>query len=270
MGNTGGMRAIWKGSVSFGLVNVPVRLYSATENHDVQFRQVHREDGGRIRYQRVCSECGKQIAYDDIAKGFETEDGAMVVLDDADFADLPSRTSKEIGVVKFVPADEIDPMWLDKSYYLEPDKSAVKPYALLRDALESERRMAVVTVSIRTRMTMAVLRVRERVIVMQTMIWPDEIRRPDFSVLEEETHASEAELAMAHLLIDQLAGDFEPDEYEDDYAIALKELVRAKVEGGHVQAPALAAEDAGEVVDLLAALARSVEKAKAARGETVA
>lgn len=261
------MRAIWKGSVSFGLVNVPIRLYSATENHDVQFRQVHREDGGRIRYKRICSIDGEEVAYDDIAKGYETEDGEMVVLTDEDFTDLPSRTSKEIGVVKFVPADQIDPMWLDKSYYLEPDRSATKPYALLRDALEAEKRMAIVTVSIRTRMTMAVLRVRDGVIVMQTMMWPDEIRSPDFAVLEEETHATEQELAMAHLLIDQLAGDFEPEEYEDDYAVALKALVKAKVEGGQVRAPAAAAEQAGEVVDLLAALAKSVEKAKAARGE---
>jgi DNA end-binding protein Ku len=246
---------------------VPIRLYSATENHDVQFRQVHREDGGRIKYQRVCSECGEQIAYDDIAKGYETEDGGMVVLDDSDFADLPSKTSKEIGVVKFVPADQIDPLWLDKSYYLEPDKSSVKPYLLLRDALESEQRVAIVTVSIRTRMTMAVLRVRDGVIVMQTMIWPDEIRKPDFAVLGDGAKASDQELKMAHLLIDQLAGDFEPDEYEDDYALALKELVRAKVEGGEIQAPAPAAEESGEVVDLLAALARSVEKAKASRGE---
>ena len=193
--------------------------------------------------------------------------GGLVVLDDSDFADLPSKTSKEIGVVKFVPADEIDPMWLDKSYYLEPDKSAAKPYVLLRDALESEKRMAIVTVSIRTRMTMAVLRVRDGVIVMQTMIWPDEFRTPDFTVLDEEQHATKAELDMAKLLIDQLAGDFEPDEYEDDYAIALKALVTAKVEGGEVQAPVTAAEESGEVVDLLAALAKSVEKAKAARGE---
>jgi len=261
------MRAIWKGSVSFGLVNVPIRLYSATENHDVQFRQVHREDGGRIKYQRVCSECGELVAFDDIAKGYETEDGGMVVLTDEDFADLPSKTSKEIGVVKFVPAEEIDPLWLDKSYYLEPDKAATKPYVLLRDALESEKRVAIVTVSIRTRMTMAVLRVREGVIVMQTMIWPDEIRKPDFAVLGDETHASEQELKMAHLLIDQLAGDFDPDAYEDDYALALKALVKAKVEGGEVQAPAAAAEESGEVVDLLAALAKSVEKAKASRGE---
>ena len=169
----GAVRAIWKGAVSFGLVNVPVKLYSATENHDVQFRQVHREDGGRIRYRRFCSIDGEEVSYDDIAKGYETEDGEMVVLTDDDFADLPSRTSKEIGVTKFVPSDQIDPMWLDKSYYLEPDATATKPYVLLRDALEKEKRMAVVTVSIRTRMTMAVLRVRDGVIVMQTMLWPD-------------------------------------------------------------------------------------------------
>ncbi|HQH07477.1 MAG TPA: Ku protein [Phycicoccus sp.] len=247
-----------------------MRLYSATENHDVQFRQVHREDGGRIKYKRTCSIDGEEVAYDDIAKGYETEDGEMVILDDSDFADLPSKTSKEIGVVKFVPADQIDPMWLDKSYYLEPDKAATKPYILLRDALESEKRVAIVTVSIRTRMTMAVLRVRDGVIVMQTMIWPDEIRKPDFAVLDDDASATAQELKMAHMLIDQLAGDFEPDDYEDDYAIALKELVRAKVEGGEVRAPAAAAEESGEVVDLLAALAKSVEKAKAARGEAPA
>ena len=261
------MRAIWKGAVSFGLVNVPVRLYSATENHDVQFRQVHREDGGRIRYQRICSVDGEQVSYDDIAKGYETEDGDMVVLTDEDFADLPSRSSKEISVEKFVPADQIDPIYLDKSYYLEPDKAATKPYLLLREALESENRMAIVTVSIRTRMTMAVLRVRDGVIVMQTMLWPDEIRRPDFAQLDEAADATTKELAMAHLLIEQLAGDFEPDEFEDDYAIALEQVVRAKVEGGEVAVAPRPAEESGEVVDLLAALAKSVERAKASRGE---
>ena len=261
------MRAIWKGAVSFGLVNVPVRLYSATENHDVQFRQVHREDGGRIKYKRTCSIDGEEVSYDDIAKGYETEDGDMVVLTDEDFADLPSTSSKEIGVTKFVPADQIDPMWLDKSYYLEPDKSATKPYILLRDALVKEKRMAICTVSIRTRMTMAVLRVRDGVIVMQTMLWPDEIRGADFAAVDDEQHASKQEMDMAKMLIDQLAGDYEPSEYEDDYAIAVKELVRAKVEGGEVRVSAAEPEESGEVVDLLAALARSVEKAKASRGE---
>ena len=255
--------------MSFGLVNVPVRLYSATENHDVQFRQVHREDGGRIKYKRVCSIDGEEVAYDDIAKGYETEDGDMVVLTDEDFVDLPSRSSKEIIVEKFVPADQIDPMYLDRSYYLEPDKSATKPYVLLREALESENRMAIVTVSIRTRMTMAVLRVRDGVIVMQTMLWPDEIRSPDFAFVDSSAEATKQEMAMAKLLIDQLAGDYEPDEYEDDYAKALEAVVKAKVEGGEVAVSAAPAEESGEVVDLLAALARSVERAKAARGESV-
>ena len=261
------MRAIWKGAVSFGLVNVPVRLYSATENHDVQFRQVHREDGGRIKYKRTCSIDGEEVSYDDIAKGYETEDGDMVVLTDDDFSDLPNRSSKEIGVTKFVPADQIDPMWLDKSYYLEPDKAATKPYILLRDALVKEKRMAICTVSIRTRMTMAVLRVRDGVIVMQTMLWPDEIRAADFATVTDDDKATKQEMDMAKMLIDQLAGDYDPDEYEDDYAIAVKDLVRAKVEGGEVRVSAAEPEESGEVVDLLAALARSVEKAKASRGE---
>jgi len=261
------MRAIWKGAVSFGLVNVPVRLYSATENHDVQFRQVHREDGGRIRYQRICSIDGEQVSYDDIAKGYETEDGQMVVLTDEDLADLPTRSSREIAVDKFVPADQIDPMLLDKTYYLEPDKTAGKPYALLRDALKAADRMAIVTVSLRARMTMAVLRVRDDVIVMQTMLWPDEIRSADFARLDEETDARPAELAMANMLVESLAGDYVPGDYEDDYQAAVEAVVKAKLDGGEVREVPAAKETGGEVVDLLAALQRSVERAKAARGE---
>lgn len=261
------MRAIWKGAVSFGLVNVPVRLYSATENHDVQFRQVHREDGGPIKYQRICSIDGEQVSYDDIAKGYETEDGQMVVLSDEDMADLPTRSSREIAVEKFVPAEQIDPMLLDKPYYLEPDKAATKAYALLRDALKAADRMAIVTVSIRARMTIAVLRVRDDVIVMQTMLWPDEIRAPQFANLGEDVDVKPAELAMAHMLVESLAGDYVPDDYEDDYQAAVESLVRTKLEGGEVQAAPAARETGGEVVDLLAALQRSVERAKASRGE---
>ena len=262
------MRAIWKGAVSFGLVNVPVRLYSATENHDVQFRQVHVSDGGRIRYRRICQIDGEEVSYDDIAKGYETEDGEMIVLTDEDMKDLPSRTSREISVVQFVPREQIDPLYFDKSYYLEPDKAAVKPYVLLRDALAAEDRVAVVTVSIRTRMTMAVLRVRDQMIVMQTLLWPDEVRSADqFGDLGADTEASEAELSMAHLLVEQLAGDYNPDDYEDDYAAAVKALVDAKIEGGEVATPAESTETSGEVVDLLAALSASVEKAKERRGE---
>ena len=265
------MRAIWKGAVSFGLVNVPVRLYSATENHDVQFRQVHREDGGRIRYRRVCAIDGEEVSYDDIAKGYETEDGQMVVLTDDDLANLPISTSKEIAVDKFVPASEIDPLYLDKSYYLEPDASAVKPYALLRDALLQTERVALVTITIRTRMTVAVLRVRDDVIALQTMLWPDEVRAPEFGVLDDaDLSVKPAETAMAQMLVESLSGDYDPAEYTDDYEQAVHEVVEAKLAGGEVKAAPEPQEEGGQVVDLLAALQQSVDRAKAARGETPA
>ena len=259
------MRAIWKGAVSFGLVNVPVRLFSATENHDVQFRQVHEKDGGRIKYQRVCSIDGEEVPYSDIAKGYETADGQMVVLSDQDMKTLPSRSSKEISIEKFVPADQIDPLLFDRSYYLEPDKTGLKPYVLLRDALEKADRMAVVTVSIRTRMTLAVLRVREGVIVLQTLLWADEVRQPEFEFLSEDTQATDRELAMAASLVDSLAGDYEPDEFEDDYSEAVEALVASKIEGGEMKEAPAAQDEETEVVDLLAALQRSVDKAQAAK-----
>jgi DNA end-binding protein Ku len=263
------MRAIWKGAVSFGLVSVPVKLYAATESHDISFRQVHAKDGGRIKYQRVCSIDGEEVAYADIAKGYETEDGQMVVLDDDDFADLPASSSREISVEKFVPTEQVDPIWLEKSYYLEPDKAAAKPYALLREALKAADRVAIVTVSIRTRMTTAVLRVRDDVIVMQTMLWPDEVRKPDFAGLDATEHAAKPqELKMAKLLVETLAGDYDASEYDDDYQKAVEALVQAKLEGGEVKAPEQPKKSTGEVVDLLAALQRSVDAAKTSRGES--
>ncbi|MBS44147.1 MAG: Ku protein [Nocardioides sp.] len=261
------MRAIWKGAVSFGLVSVPVKLYSATESHDVSFRQVHATDGGRIKYQRVCSIDGEEVAYADIAKGFETEDGEMVVLTDDDLADLPTTSSREIAVEKFVPTEQIDPMLLDKCYYLEPEKSGAKPYALLRQALLDADRMAVVTVAIRNRTTIAVLRVRDDTIVMQTMLWPDEIRTPDFSV--EPGEVKDSEMKMATMLVETLAGDFDASEFTDEYSEAVKAVVTAKIEGGEVERTPPSTKTSGEVVDLLAALQRSVQQAKAGRGETV-
>ncbi|HZJ06487.1 MAG TPA: Ku protein [Nocardioidaceae bacterium] len=262
------MRAIWKGAVSFGLVSVPVKLYAATESHDVSFRQVHAKDGGRIKYQRVCSIDGEEVAYADIAKGYETDDGQMVILDDDDLADMPSSSSREISVEKFVPSDQIDPLLLEKSYYLEPDKAAAKPYALLREALKEADRMAVVTVSLRTRMSTAVLRVRDDVIVMQTMMWPDEVRAPDFADLDATDGAAKPqELKMAKLLVDTLAGDYDASDYEDDYRGAVEALVQAKLDGGEVKRAPESKASAGEVVDLLAALQRSVDAAKSTRGE---
>ncbi|QWF23530.1 Ku protein [Nocardioides sp. LMS-CY] len=264
------MRAIWKGAVSFGLVSVPVKLYAATESHDVSFRQVHAKDGGRIRYQRVCSLDGEEVAYADIAKGYETEDGEMVILTDDDMAELPSTSSREISVEKFVPSDQIDPMLFEKSYYLEPEKTGAKPYALLRQALIEADRMAVVTVALRQRTTVAVLRVRSTdngdVIVLQTMMWPDEVRTPDFSVESGEVKPAEAK--MATMLVETLAGDFDPAEFEDDYAEAVEALVKTKIEGGEVKRTETSTKTSGEVVDLLAALQRSVDAAKTARGES--
>ena len=263
------MRAIWKGSVSFGLVNVPVRLFAATESHDVSFRQVHESDGGRIKYQRVCSIDGEEVPYSQIAKGYETEDGEMVVLTDDDFKDLPVTSSREISVEKFVPSEQIDPMLFEKSYFLEPDQSGAKAYALLREALLEADRMAVVTVALRQRTSVAVLRVRPTeagdVIVLQTMMWPDEIRTPDFSVEVDEV--KESEVKMAKMLVETLAGDFDPDEFADDYAEAVEELVRTKIEGGEMTRTPTSTKSSGEVVDLLAALQKSVNAAKQARGE---
>jgi DNA end-binding protein Ku len=262
------VRAIWKGAVSFGLVSVPVKLYAATESHDVQFRQVHAKDGGRIKYQRVCSIDGEEVAYADIAKGYETDDGQMVILDDDDLAELPSSSSREISVEKFVPSEQIDPILFEKSYYLEPDKAAAKPYALLREALKEADRMAVVTVALRNRTTTAVLRVRDDVIVMQTMMWPDEVRKPDFGTLDAtEDAAKPQELQMARLLVDTLAGDYDASEFEDDYQGAVEALVQAKLEGGEVKRAPEAEPAKGEVVDLLAALQRSVDAARSSRGE---
>lgn len=262
------MRAIWKGAVSFGLVSVPVKLYAATESHDVSFRQVHVSDGGRIRYQRICAVDGEEVPYSDIAKGYETEDGEMVVLTDDDLRELPSTSSREISVEKFVPSEQIDPMLFEKSYYLEPEKAGAKPYALLRQALQESDRVAVVTVALRQRTTVAVLRVREDVIVLQTMMWPDEVRVPDFSVsLEDLGEIKDAEVSMARMLVETLAGDFDPEEFEDDYADAVQALVKAKIEGGEVQRTETSTKTSGEVVDLLAALQRSVAAAQEARGE---
>jgi DNA end-binding protein Ku len=260
------MRSIWKGAVSFGLVSVPVKLYAATESHDVSFRQVHAKDGGRIKYQRVCSIDGEEIAYADIAKGYENEDGEMVLLTDEDMEGLPSTSSREIAVEKFVPSEQIDPMLFEKSYYLEPEKSGTKPYGLLRQALLDADRMAVVTVALRQRTTIAVLRVKDDVIVLQTMMWPDEVRTPDFSV--EVGDVKDAEVTMAHMLVETLAGDFDPSEFEDDYAEAVESLVKTKIEGGEIKRTPTSTKTSGEVVDLLAALQRSVDAAKNARGET--
>jgi DNA end-binding protein Ku len=261
------MRAIWKGAVSFGLVSIAVKLYSATEEKDIRFHQVHRTDGGRIKYQRTCSIDGEVVTFDDIAKGYDIGGGEMVILTDEDFAELPLSTSRAIDVLEFVPAEQIDPILFAKAYYLEPEGQAAKPYVLLRDALQDADRVAIVKIAIRQREQLATLRVRDDVLVLNTMLWPDEVRTPDFGFLDEDIETRPAELAMASSLIDSMAGSFKADEFTDNYRAALQEVIDAKVEGREIVQPEETEEAPAAAVDLMAALKASVERARQARGE---
>ena len=256
------MRSIWKGAISFGLVTIPVKLYAATQENDVSFHQVHREDGGRVRYQRVCSVDGQEVSYGDIAKGYELPSGETVVLSDSDFADLPLTTSRTIDVLQFVPLEQVDPIFFAKSYYLEPDKTGTKPYVLLREALEKSGKVALVKVALRQRESLATLRVRDGVFVLEVMLWPDEIRTPDFGFTDEDVAVRPQELAMAASLIDSLTGDFDPAQYTDGYRAALEALIEAKIQGHEVVAPTAEQPTTGTVVDLMAALRASVDAAR--------
>ncbi len=261
------MQSIWKGAISFGLVSIPVRLYSATEEKDISFRQVHREDGGRIRYKRVCSVDGEEVAYADIAKGYEMPDGQMVILDDEDFANLPISSSRAVEVLNFVLASEVDAVQLGKAYYCDPTGADSKPYVLLRDSLEKAERVAIVKVALRQRERLAMLRPKDGVLVLQTLLWPDEVREPRFGFLDDEVSVRPQELAMAESYIAALSGDFEPEEFTDDYRQALEKVIEAKAEGLEVQVPVEEAPEGGQVVDLMDALRRSVAEAKTRRGE---
>jgi DNA end-binding protein Ku len=258
------MRSIWKGAISFGLVTIPVKLYSATEQKDVSFHQVHREDAGRIRYKRVCSVDGEEVPYSEIAKGYELAGGEIVVLTDEDFADLPLSTSRRIDVLQFTPAEQLDPILFNKSYYLEPESAGVKPYVLLRDALERTGQVAIVKVALRQRESLAALRIREGVFVLETMLWPDEVREPGFEFVDEDVEVRPQELQMAESLIETMAGEFDPSEYHDAYREALQQVIEAKVAGKELVRPE-AAEQAGPAVDLMAALRASVDAAKRER-----
>lgn len=258
------MRSIWKGAISFGLVTIPVKLYSATEQKDISFHQVHREDGGRIKYKRVCSVDGEEVQYADIAKGYELPGGEIVVLTDEDFADLPLTTSRRIDVLQFTPAEQLDPILFNKSYYLEPETNGVKPYILLRDALERTGQVAIVKIAMRQRESLAALRIRDGVFVLETMLWPDEVRVPGFDFKDEDIEVRPQELKMAESLIQTMAGEFDPADYHDAYREALQQVIEAKVAGKEVVRPE-APEEAKPAVDLMAALRASVEAAKKER-----
>jgi DNA end-binding protein Ku len=259
------MRAIWKGAVSFGLVSIGVKLYAATEEKDIRFHQVHRTDGGRIRYKRVCSVCGEEVAYDDIAKGYDLGGGEMVVLTDEDFADLPLASTRAIDVHQFVPAEQVDPILYNRAYYLEPEEVAAKPYVLLRDALVASNRVAIVKVALRQKEQLATLRVRDGVLVLNTMLWPDEVREANFGFLDENITVRRQELEMATSLIESMSGDFNAEEYTDEYRAALQRVIDAKISGQEVVAPPEVEEAPSAAIDLMAALRASVERARAAR-----
>lgn len=264
------MRSIWKGAITFGLVNVPVKVYSATEDHDVSLHQVHDEDGGRIRYQRRCEVCGKVVEYANIAKAFD--DGERtVMLTDVDLASLPAERSREIDVVEFVPSDQVDPIMFEKSYYLEPDSRSVKAYALLRRTLEETDRTAIVQYALRQKTRLGALRVRGDVLMLQSLLWDDEVREASFPALDEKVTITEKELEMSEALVKSFESDFTPEKFTDDYQNQLKELIEAKLEKGDTRDTAETfggrseeADGGGEVLDLMEALRRSVEKNRAA------
>ena len=262
------MRAIWTGAITFGLVNVPVKVYSATEDHDVALHQVHDADGGRIRYKRVCEIDGKTIPYEHIAKAYD--DGERtVILTSEDLESLPAERSREIDVVEFVPNDQLDPLWFDRSYYLEPDSKSLKAYALLRKTLEDEDRTAIVNFALRQKTRLGALRVRGNVLVLQTMLWHDEIREADFPALETSPRITERELSLSAALMESFAGDFEPEKFTDEYQEELRKLIDAKLEQGETIDTAVTfgeeeekAAGGGEVIDLMEALQRSVERSR--------
>ncbi|MEN0085450.1 MAG: Ku protein [Leifsonia sp.] len=268
------MRAIWTGAITFGLVNVPVKVYSATEDHDVPLHQVHDEDGGRIRYQRRCEIDGKVIPYEHIAKAYD--DGERtVILTPEDLSSLPSERSREIDVVEFVPNDQLDPLMFDRSYYLEPDSKSLKAYALLRKTLEDEERTAIVEFALRQKTRLAALRVRGNVLVLQTLLWHDEIREADFPSLDQTPRISDRELQLSSALMESFAGDFEPEKFTDEYQAELRKLIDAKLEQGEsVDTAATFGEEeegkkgGGEVIDLMEALQRSVERSRSSKSSS--
>lgn len=262
------MRSIWNGVVSFGLVNVPIKLYAATHNHNVTLHQVHAEDGGRIRYKKVCELDGEVIAQHDIVSGY-TDGHHHVTLTKEDLAELPAERSREISVVEFVPSDQVDPIMFGDSYYLEPDSKSAKAYVLLREVLEQTKRTAIVKYALREKSHLGILRVKDGVLVLQSLLWADEVRKPDFPAIEN-VKVSERELDMAKALVSSFESDFDPHQYVDEYQDQLRTLIEDKISSGNgvtvAQAfgkqPRADDEDGG-VTDLMEALRRSVAAAKA-------
>jgi DNA end-binding protein Ku len=256
------MRVVWRGTISFGLVTIPVALYVATESKNVPSRQIHVNDGGRVQYKRVCSIDGAEVPFEEIGRGYESTTGELVVLSDVDLAALPAKTSRSIEIVSFLPTTAVDPIYFDRSYYVEPEKQGAKAYRLMRDALRKMGRIALAKVRLRDREILSVLRVQGDVLVLATMLWPDEVRRPTFPFLAEDDEwvSPTQELAMAEALIDSLADEkLDPDRYRDVHRETLTALIDAKATG---RTPTAEAGPGMAPPDLMSALRASIEAAK--------
>ncbi|MEU3222229.1 Ku protein [Streptomyces sp. NPDC006976] len=261
------MRSIWNGAISFGLVSIPIKLVNATENHSVSFRQIHVEDGGRIRYRKVCELDGEEVTPAEIGKAYEDADGTMIPITDEDLGKLPLPTAKTIEIVAFVPADAIDPLQMDAAYYLSANGvPAAKPYTLLREALKRSRKVALAKYALRGRERLGMLRVVDDVIAMHGLLWPDEIRAPEGVAPESDVTVRDAELDLADALMDTL-GEVDMDSLHDDYREAVEEMIAAKASGEVPEPAEKGASGGGKVIDLIAALESSVRVAKEARGE---
>jgi DNA end-binding protein Ku len=256
------MKALWKGSVTFGLVNIPVRLYSAVQEKSLKFHMLHAEDGGRIKYQRVCAICGKEVSWNDIVKGYEYSKDHYVHFTDEELQGIDLDSIKAIDVVNFVPLEDIDPVYFNKTYYIVPEPSGLKAYRLLQQALDAEEQVGIAKIALRDKEHLATVRRKDDVFVLETMHWPDEIRQPEFEELDKKVTVRDPEVKMARQLIQQLSADFDPEEFRDEYRTRLEQLVEQKVEGQEITVAAEQEEEPTKVVDLMEALKASVEEAK--------
>ena len=257
-------RPLWKGAISFGMVSIPVRLYTATEEKDVRFNLLHAKDRARIKQQRFCPEDEEVIAWDDVVRGYEIAPNQYVVLDDEDFANVPVTTTHTIEITQFVSLEEIDPVYYQKTYFLEPEEVGLKPFALLMCVLKETDRVAVAKVTLRQKEQLCTLRVYQNTIALETMFYGDEVRSSlELQAPGEEIAVTERELAMAKSLVDMLAGEFDPTSYKDGYREALMEIIRKKAEGEVIATPQPAV---ARVTDLMEALRASVEEARRRKG----
>ncbi|MFD5739351.1 Ku protein [Streptomyces massasporeus] len=260
------VRSIWNGAISFGLVSIPIKLVNATESHSISFRQIHTEDGGRIRYRKFCELEDREVTQGEIGKGYEDADGTIIPITEEDLSSLPIPTAKTIEIVAFVPADRIDPLQMDAAYYLQASGApAAKPYTLLREALKRSNKVAIAKFALRGRERLGMLRVVGEAIAMHGLLWPDEVRAPEGLAPDAGVTVRDQELDLADALMDTL-GEVDLEDLHDEYREAVEEVIAAKAAG---EAPPQSPEPAtgGKVLDLMAALESSVRAARESRGE---